>query len=468
MKIALINSDRTSSDSPLGIAYITSYLRKYDGFDKVVIVDRENEIRKIKKEKPDIIGFSVLSKDFNDANNLAKEIKEKFDIPLIIGGHHISDMPFHLPKSNFDIGVIGEGEQTMLELMQLYEKSGEFPKQELKKINGLVFSDNGNLKMTERRKPIIPLDAIPYPARDLIKMKKYYLLPRVSFFPGELVVSTGMFTSRGCPFSCAFCSSARSRVRFHSPEYVVGEISLLIEKYKVDHIVLWDDLFIINKERLRKIAELIKKEGINEKVQILANGRADLIDEETCKFLKDMNVTRVSIGLESGSEKILNYLKKGTVTVEQNRRAIKLLKKYGIQTHGFFIIGSPMETEEDLKQTLVLAKNENMDTFSTFQLTPLPNTDVWDYAKEKGIVSDENINYSYLSVPGFKPELAMTENISKEKFKEWYDLFKEEEEKNYKKIGFKLRYLKYLTNFRFLSRVITNPKRILSYFKFAK
>lgn len=473
MKLALINPDRISVDPPLGLGYIASYLREYGNFEDIVIIDKEDPIKVIRKEKPDIVGITATTSDFPEANRIAKEIKKNFDIPIIIGGHHISLMSKHLPHSNFDIAVLGEGEQTMLELMQSYEKHGGFQFEKLENINGLGLLDNGNLKITQPRKPIEPLDEIPYPARDLLKMKKYYLLPRKSFFPGKLVATTGVVTSRGCPYKCIFCSSSAFwpiKARFHSPEYIVGEVKMIVEKYKVDHMEIWDDLFNVNKKRIERIGQLMREEGLKDKVNFVVNGRANLIDREMCKLLKAMNVVRISFGLESGSEKILKYLKKGVVSVEDNRRAIRLCKEFGIATNGFFIIGSPPETKEDLKDTLNLARDENLDTFAIFQLAPFPGTEIWDYALKKGIVSEDiNFDYKQLAIPTFKPNLIMTENIDKEKFKEWYDLFQEEvSKKYYKKIKFEPKHLRYLFNSKFLWRVFTHPKEVINYLRYAK
>jgi len=440
-------------------------------FHDTIIIDKQNIMRTIKKEKPDVIGVTSSTSTFRTANDIAGQIKSEHDIPIMIGGVHISSMPHHLLDSNFDIGVVGEGEQTTLELMKTFEKFGGFLKKELKKIDGIIFKDK-KLKTTRPRKLIEPLDEIPYPARDLLEMKKHYLLPRGSFFPGELVAVTGILTSRGCPYNCTFCSSSMfwRRIRFHSPEYVVGEITKLIEDYGVDHLTIWDDLFTANKRRLGKIVNLIEKEKINKQVEFIMNGRANLIDEETCKLLKRMNITRMSLGLESGSEKILKYLKGGTVTVKDNKRAIRLCKKFGIRTNGFFIIGSPMETEQDLKKTLDLVRDKNMDSFSVFQLAPFPGTGVWNHAKKKGLVNDSiNFDYSKLSIPEFKEDFIMTEKISKEKFKEWYSLFQEEaSKKHYKKIKLKPKHLKYILSTQFLKRALTHPKEILNYFKLSK
>jgi len=473
MKLVLVNPTIEAGDPPLGLAYLSSYLRKYSNFTDIVIVDKENPIRKIKKEKPDIVGFTAMTSEFSQANNLAGEIKKSFDIPIIIGGIHISSIPSHLTPSNFDIGIIGEGEQTLLELVQLYEKLGEFTEEELKKINGIIFNDNNKNIITESRKLTEPLDKIPFPARDLIKMKEYYLTPRQAAY-GKFGIYAQMITSRGCPYDCVFCSPTRfwKKVRFHSAEYVVEEMKELIEKYKeIEGILIWDDLFIADKKRLEKIVTLIREEGINNELEFMIFGRVNLINENLCKLLKKMNVTVVDFGLESGSEKILKYLKRGTVTVEDNKRAVRLCKQFGIRTTCSFIIGSPGETEEDLKKTMDLVKNKNVDEAHVFQLTPLPGTVIWEYAKSKGSVSDDfNFDFSKLAVRGYKPNIILTEKMSKEKFKEWFIKFQRVTDKKNSKIklkrifSFKAKYFKYFLSKRFLSKLFN----FLKYYMLSK
>ena len=172
MKLALVSLDRSGGVPPLGIAYIASYMRKYLNFYNTTIIDKEKPEIKIKKEKPDVVGISAVTGEFVEAIKLSKIIKQQFDIPTILGGVHISLLPYTLPKT-FDIGVIGEGEQTVLELVKIFEKFGEFKQEDLLKVDGIVFHKNNYLKFTGPRKPIEKLDSIPYPARDLLKMKEY-------------------------------------------------------------------------------------------------------------------------------------------------------------------------------------------------------------------------------------------------------------------------------------------------------
>lgn len=473
MKLALVNLNRNVPDPPLGLAYLASYVRKYSDINNIVIIDKENQIKGIEREKPDIIGIGAMTSEFPETKLLAERIKEKFDIPIILGGHHITLMPTHFANPPFSLAVLGEGERTLTELMQIFERYGSFPIKKLRNVNGIIFKNNRNVnEMTPVRPLIEPLDEIPYPARDLLKMKEYYLTLRKTVF-GRLGIYGQMITSRGCPYKCTFCSTALfwRRPRFHSAEYVVGEMKHLIERYDVDVILIFDDLFITNKKRVAEIAELMEKEGINEKIKLYVFGRANLIDSELLKNLKKMNVAMMEFGLESGSEKILKYLKKGQVTVEDNRKALKLCKKFGIRTNGSFIVGSPEETDEDLKQTLNLLKDENLDKSHVCQLTPFPGTEIWEHAKKMGIVSDDSkfdLKKTYLQK--FKPEFIMTNNISKEDFTKWYYLLRTESEKKLHKVNLKElflevkpKHLKYILTPRFLKKIIFDWKEAIRY-----
>ncbi|MEK6816164.1 MAG: cobalamin-dependent protein, partial [Nanoarchaeota archaeon] len=139
MKLALISLERSAADPPLGLAYLSSYIKKYSDHKDVTIIDKEDIVEAVRLGKFDLIGISAMTTDFKRDDSIAKEIKKITDVPLMIGGVHITIMPHHLKESAFDIGVIGEGERTLLELWNLFNKDKSLPKEELKKISGLVF-----------------------------------------------------------------------------------------------------------------------------------------------------------------------------------------------------------------------------------------------------------------------------------------------------------------------------------------
>jgi magnesium-protoporphyrin IX monomethyl ester (oxidative) cyclase len=395
---------------PLGLGYLASSLRNELGPDCIEfkVVDRNIE-QYIKTFKPHIIGISSVSQNYNRALKYAR-IAKNHGLPVIMGGIHISALPYTL-SSDMDVGVIGEGEKTIIDLFNIFVEKGHFDKESLERLNGIVFRKNGKILVIEKQKMIEPLDKIPIPARDLLKIRE----------------STYMFTSRGCPYRCKFCASCRfwDKIRFFSAEYVVNEIKYLIQKYKVRKIAFWDDLFIANKTRLTKILKLLKKEGILGKIKFTCNLRSNLVTEELVLLLKEMNVKSIGMGLESGSPMTLEYLKGKNVSIKNHVNAIKILKKHHMKFRTSFIIGSPQESREDILQTLSFIKQNKLNSFDIYVLTPFPGTPVWDYAIKKNLVS-EDMNWDRLNVnfgASHNNAIILSEKLTKDEIYELFLLF---------------------------------------------
>lgn len=459
MKILLINSEKEESGYlPLATAYLAGYLKE-QGYDNVKIIDRtltNDVVEEIKEYNPNLIGMNVFSCLCFEMKQLAKKIKKVMDVPIVAGGPHIYCDPLNNLKG-FDIGVTGEGEVTLLELVKLLESKGKFEVEDLRKINGLVFFNEGKTELTPQREYIEDIDTIPFPTLDLLDMKHYST-------PGEAGVNFigrrgYLLTSRGCPYNCTYCASSCiwSSVRWHSAERTVAEIKNWVGKYKANHFLVYDDLFIANLPRLEKMINLLEKENLLGKIDFEILARANLITERACILLKKLNATTVSVGFESGSPKILKYLKGTTVTVEHGKKAIDLLDKYGFATYGLFMIGSPGETEEDLKMTYEMVKDPKIKVLNVNVTMPFPGTVLWHDALrdkiyppdfyEKGIsVSPTKPNFDYL----------MTKEISKEKFEEYFNKFTkliEKKEREYKTI-FKPTDIKFFFSYRFLKKLV--------------
>lgn len=470
MKLALchLESFDYKAHPPLGLAYIASYLKKYADFDNIsILVKKSDMANSVIDQKPDVLGISAVTLEFDKAVKLAERVKESLGIPIIVGGPHITCIPSILPKS-MDIGVVGEGEETMLELAKLFMKNGGFEPSKLNGVKGICFHNNGRVVATDRRELIEPLDKIPYPARELLDMEKNYLIPTKTGTTKKVGISTHILTSRGCPFNCVFCAASliwRRRARFHSPEYVVGEMVQLVERYDLNEILIFDDLFTQNKKRLREIVRLVQEEGLHDRLRFTCLSRVDTLDEETCRLLKRMSVKRLNLGFESGSPRILKYLKRDTTTVEQNKRAIELAKKHGFIVDGYFMIGTPHETKEDMMMTLDFIKDNPIDMVTLSVTTAYPGTDLWEYAKEHGFVSDD-MDWNKLDItPRNKDFILLNKEMTKDEFQKFYETFKEEIGEKIYDVDFKVSNV--LSPY-VIKYIVSHPSEAWKYFYFSK
>jgi anaerobic magnesium-protoporphyrin IX monomethyl ester cyclase len=399
--------------APLGLGYIAAYVRQHMPSVEMKIVDSDVD-RALQQFGPDIVGITSVSQNFGLATGIGERCKA-LGIPVFIGGVHISALPHSLPSS-IDFGVIGEGEQTVLEVLRLFNRKG-LDREELQQIRGLVLRDgSGQPFTTGVRELIEPPDTLPFPARDLLVGPTHHY--------------TYLVSSRGCPYKCAFCFSTRfwREVRFFSPAYVVRELEEVSSLYRPAVISFWDDLFIADRSRLEQIADMVDARQLNRRTEFHINARADLITPEVVTLLKRMNVATVTMGLESGCQRTLTYLK-GRGTVEQNARAIELLKARGIRVSATFIIGSPQEDEEEILETLDFIRNSKLDTFIPCVLTPYPGTPVWEYALERGLVSKEKMDWAALDLrwdSKGQERIVLSEKVSGQRLQELSDLFERE------------------------------------------
>ena len=387
MKILLVSPPSASavkevlgvSSPPLGLAYIASLLES-EGED-VRIIDSITEnytLEKIDKEMekwgPDIVGVTSVTPTFYDAIKVAKIAKMHGAI-TVLGGAHVTFMAREtLEKYPFvDFVVRGEGEYTMLQLVHCIEK-GEEPH----KILGLSYrSRSGIVKENPPRPPIMNLDELPPPAYHLLPMDKYR-------FQG-LKYAT-MITSRGCPFRCVFCASSRicgKKWRGLSPERVVDEMEYLINEYGVRDIEFLDDTFTFDKKRALQICDLIAKRGLD--VRWICSSRVDIFDKELAQALKKSGCEIVYFGVESGSQRVLNAMKKG-ITLKQAIRAVKNAKEAGLKNVASFILGMPDETIDEANMTINFAIKLNPDYAQFTICTPFPGTELYEYAVRNNLL----------------------------------------------------------------------------------
>jgi len=372
----------------LGICYIAAVLRK-NGFS-VRIIDlnaeqfsRRELMEEIRKAGPGLIGISSMTFTFLQALELARQIKANFSVPVVLGGNHVSIYPRETAGHGcVDLGVVGEGEETFLEVANLLkDKKIEDSLPELEKIKGIVFKSAGKTVLTAPR-PFLPdLDNLPFPAIDLLKAEKYYgcNLP---------VPYMTMITARGCPYDCVFCSKYPwgQGVRYNSAARVVDEIERLVKGLGVKAIDFFDDTFIFQKKRVGEMAELIGQRKLSFEFGITT--RVNTVDREILRKLKSMGCRTIAYGVESGDLGVLKKLDK-RITVEQVKNAFKLAEEAGINTVGFFMVGNPSETEEGIRNTIRLIRRIGADYFIANVLVPYPGSRLYDNLLESGELKED-------------------------------------------------------------------------------
>jgi anaerobic magnesium-protoporphyrin IX monomethyl ester cyclase len=363
----------------LGMAYLVSMVRKELPGAAVEFLIADKDVPAVTASfEPDLAGISSVSQNYTVAKEHAAFF-ETAGVPYLIGGVHISQMPATLPKGAL-AACLGEGEHTFVDVVRAM-LDGRL-RESIPEIPGLAYWDAEELRFTEPRAQEPVLDNLPTPARDLLEIRSHAY----------------MFTSRGCPFRCTFCSSSRywDKLRLFSADYVVDEIELLVRE-GVEMISFFDDLFVASFRRLEEIHGLLGQRDLLGKVRFTCSCRADVVRPELVDILRKMGVVSVGMGLESGDDEVLRFLKGGNTSVARNHEAIRLLKDAGIAANASFVIGSPSETREQVMKTYRFIKNSRLDLFDVYVLTPLPGTPVWDMAVAKGLVS-EDMDWSRLDV----------------------------------------------------------------------
>lgn len=378
---------------PLGIIYIASIIRQAGYRLKFVDLTFEKTLEKIAKEAidSDLIVMSATTPLFGRALsvlNFAKKINPS--LTAIIGGPHATVDPLQVLRDGFDIAVVGEGEETIAELLEALDK-----RQSLEYVLGIAFKKDGKFVQTSPRPPIEDLDKIPFPARDLLS----------PLYNGPVNVIVG----RGCPYNCKFCQPMQRKlfgpkIRMRSVENVIKEIEILIDIYprRIGRhgISFMDDIFPINKSWVYSFCQKLRERNL--KVKWFCNSRVNLADEQMFKEMQKAGCIAVCFGVESGSQKILDWLGKG-ITVEQTKNAFNICHKLGLHTFAYLMIGTPGETKQDLEETVNLIKEINPTGIAIARTTPTPGSYLYENTKEAGTLNISDYSefdyYSYAKYP---------------------------------------------------------------------
>lgn len=275
--------------------------------------------------------------------------------------------------NELDFGILGEAEDTLKDILENKSKND---------IPGIYYKENGEVKFTGKRPFIEDLDSLPFPARHLVDNNIYRR-------PDNNKVQATIKVSRGCPFHCFFCLAtpvSGAKVRRRSPENIVAEIRECVEKYNIKNFLFWSDIFNIDKDWTMKLCQAIIDSGL--KITWSANTRADTADLEMAEMMYKSGCRLVSIGVESGSQYMLEKMGK-KITLNDVRRTVKVFKKAKIRIYNYFVIGLPWETEETVEETIKFAIELNSDFISFYTATPLPGSRFYDYASEHNLFDKE-------------------------------------------------------------------------------
>ena len=381
LKVALINPAQSTKypQPPMGLGLIAAVLEK-EGH-QVTILDANALKLQAGAIAPlvtdaDIIGLTAMTPTISEAISIAHHLKQANpDLTTILGGAHATLLPEETLATAPEIDIIirGEGEQTIIELLRALEDQ-----QPLANVPGISYRQDGKVISTTAGSTTIDLDSLPFLAYHLLPWRRYKPFPP----HGRAFPFAAIITSRGCPYRCSYCSKPifGNKFRGQSPERVVDEIAYYQEKFGIKELSVYDDVFTLNKKRAYAIADGILRRGL--KICWTCETRVNLVDKELLRHMKRAGCYAIAYGIESASPEILNTLNKD-ITLGQVEAAVGITQEVGLQTIGYFMIGSPGETPETIDQTIQLAKRLKLD-FAQFAITtPFPGTELYNlYLKD--------------------------------------------------------------------------------------
>jgi radical SAM superfamily enzyme YgiQ (UPF0313 family) len=388
---------------PLGLLYVAGYAKARTSHEILVLDCQAEEVSqdeveaRIREIAPDVVGIQTLTFTVIDARMVAQAAKRAIpSCKVVMGGPHVHIYAREtLAMKEVDFAIKGEGELAFTQLLGALE--GLMP---LSQVYGLAYRDplTDQIKDNPPAPPVEDLDHLPYPARELTPINKYY-----SILAKRNPITT-MFTSRGCPYRCLFCDrpTMGRRFRSHSAVCVVDEMEACV-KMGIYEFFIYDDTFNVNRKRVFDICGEIKRRKLGISFDIRA--RADRMDEEMLKELASAGCDRIHYGVESGNEEVLATLLKD-LDLAQVRRIFKATRQFGMKTLAYFMIGNPGETREMALHTIQFAKELDPDFVHFSILTPFPATAIYYKALEEGRYDNDYwAEFAKNPTPDFKPKL---------------------------------------------------------------
>lgn len=396
MKALLVDPKRINLETYLivphmGLGYIASALRK-SGHEPAILNAARDSVMPDRAADAAraggfrIIGISVYTSYISSIKSYAGAIRARCpDAAMVAGGPHAIFSPeetFELIPE-FDYAVTGEGEETLSQLASLLEKNPKPGAEELQRIPNLAWRDGAGCERTQCR-IIEDVDSIEPPAWDLLGPHLFPLYPNGIFTVRKKIAP--VITSRGCPYACTFCGASRvmgRKVRLRSPDAVAGEIELLNRKYGIREIHIMDDNFIIDRTHATRICEDLIRRELDLVWASTTGIRLDGLDDDLARLMKKSGCYSVAVGIESGSQRVLDLMKKH-LKLAIVRDRVDTLRRHGIEVTGLFILGLPGETTEEMRETVRLALSLDLNRANFFNFTPFPGSELYDKLKAEG------------------------------------------------------------------------------------
>jgi radical SAM superfamily enzyme YgiQ (UPF0313 family) len=365
---------------PLGLAYLAAMLRQASHEIRIIDanalrIGTDEIIRQIRQISPGVIGITCVTPLFPIVTHICRQAKKLNPTPIVVvGGPQVTIMP-ELTMENpvFDYGIEGEAEIAFPKLIEAISGGGN-----VGRIKGLLYRDGLKVIRSGPAEPM-EMNAIPFPARDLLPNDHYFDMTT------ESRRASSIMTARGCPFKCAFCERyiRGGHYRPRSAENVVAELEELTNEFHCDEVIIYDDTFTASKKRAAEICEKILERGL--KFRWDCRTRVDCVDYKLLKLMKQAGCSRISFGVESAGAGVLELFRKN-ITIEQVEQAFALTREAGIKILAYFMLGAPGESRESIRNTINLSLRLNPDFAYYSIVVPYPGTDMYDRALEQKLL----------------------------------------------------------------------------------
>jgi len=361
---------------------------------------------RVQEYDPQIVALTAKTLGWPAVIEVAQMVKAACPKAIVVvGGPHLSIYPKEsLTWECFDIAVVGDGEETFLDICEAVESGSS-----LEDIPGTCVRKGGEIVMNASRSVPKDIDKYPMPAWDLVDVNRYHCLTLLKPF-------ATMVTTRGCPWHCGYCSQVYSdKLRFRDPVLVVDEMEWLVKNHGVREIVMFDETFTIGKKRMRKFSEEVLRRDLKVKFNIRA--RVDTVDREVLELLKRAGLRSIHMGVEAGTDRVLKIMNK-QITREQTERAFRIAREVGIETRGYFMVGYYDSTPQDVEEMIKFSASLGLDWASYSVATALPATDLYRIAQERGYVDGDFWRRYTINGGGPIPQLE-TETFTAERLRQY-------------------------------------------------